>query len=828
MRPLILWMMIVVSAVPLAAEPVTPRGAEPFHPLAAGPWQFGGVIAPRLDANVDHWLLCAPEANPGMLEMFRLRDRQPVPKLTPWAGEFAGKYLIACVQALRLNDRAELHAHTARFIADLIGTQADDGYLGPFPKAERLLKHWDLWGHYHVMQGLLLWHDFTGDAAAMAATRRAADLVCRTYLDGTRRVADAGSPEMNMAVSHVLAELYRRTGEPRYLAMAQEIVKDWERAGDYLRTGVAHTPFYQTPRPRWESLHDLQALAELWRVTGEARYREAFTSHWQTIREFDRRNTGAFSGGEKATGNVFAPSPIETCCTVAWMALSCDMLRLTGDARVADELELATFNAALGAQHPSGRWWTYNTPMDGERKASAHDIVFQARTGSPELNCCSVNGPRALGMLADWAVMRDDKGLVVNWLGPMDLTLQDPVYGKVTLSCKSHYPLDGEIEWRITSEKPMQVRFRVPAWATGASAGIGGVTDPTAAGNPAGAPPDTAPAVYTSAHAHPGSYLGVGDGNLKGPVLVKLHLPMALRTLEGQREQSGKVSLYRGPLLLAYDQDDNAFDETAIPSIDPARLKEARLMPSPETGGALRAPWLRLELSTAKGPLRLRDFASAGASGTRYRSWLRVAGQEAPVGPDGLVVSASLKGDPQPQFGRCLRATGHAPTADGQATHLNGRDGMLLYALPDDFGPDFTVAVRVRLCEPLPKRIGQVFSAWCGSLDDPLRLTVEGGKLFARIEAGHSHGTSGVPLATGEWHHVAAVKSGAALTLYLDGVARASAKVPAGISTQSRAFALGGNPAYTGAPEFLAADVAGLLVRNRALSPAEITALSHP
>jgi uncharacterized protein len=826
MRPGIFWMTVVLFASPLMAEPVTPKGTESFHSLPSGQWRFGGVVAPRLEANADQWLLRAPEANPGMLEMFRLRDRQPAPKLTPWAGEFAGKYLIACVLALRLDDRADLREHTARFVADLIGTQADDGYLGPFPKAERLLKHWDLWGHYHVMQGLLLWHDFSSDAAALTATRRAADLICKTYLNGDRRVADAGSPEMNMAVAHVLAELYRRTGEPRYLAMAREIVKDWERAGDYLRTGVAGTPFYQTPRPRWESLHDLQALAELWRITGETRYRDAFTSHWRTIREFDRRNTGAFSGGEKATGNAFAPTPIETCCTVAWMALGCDMLRLTGDARVADELELATFNAALGAQHPSGRWWTYNTPMDGERKASAHDIVFQARTGSPELNCCSVNGPRTLGMLGDWAVMRDDAGLVVNWLGPLELTLLDAVYGKVTLSCKSNYPLGGDIEWRVTSEKPMKVRFRIPAWAKGAEAYVGAHVDLT---QPGARAYTGMPAVAITAHACPGTYLGVGPGGSDGLVEVSLHLPMTLRTLEGQREQQGKASLYRGPLLLAYDQRDNAFDENAIPAIEPARLKEAKLVPLAEMPGALRAPWLLLELPTAKGPLRLRDFASAGASGTRYRSWLPVAGQEAPTGPDALVVSASLKGEAKPQFGRLLNATGCVATADNQAISLNGRDGMLLYGLPENFGADFTVAVRVRVRElPPAKRIGQVFSAWCGSLDDPLRLTVDGGKLAARIEAGRGYGTAGVPLAAGEWHHVAAVKSGTKLTLYLDGVARASAKVPAVVSTQSRAFALGGNPAYSGAPEFLAADFANLLVRNRALSDTEVAALWHP
>src|SRR5262249_23583529 len=154
---------------------------------------------------------------------------------------------------------------------------------------------------------------------------------------------------------HALGKLFRLTSEPRYLRMMQEIEKDWERAGDYLRTGIAGIEFYQTPRPRWESLHDLQGLPELYRMTGDEKYQKAFVHHWQSIARLDRRNTGGFSSGEQATGNPYAPTAIETCCTVAWMALTVDILQWTGASRAADELELSLFNAGLGAQHPTGR-----------------------------------------------------------------------------------------------------------------------------------------------------------------------------------------------------------------------------------------------------------------------------------------------------------------------------------------------------------------------------------------------------------------------------------------------------------------------------------------
>ncbi len=296
---------------PAAPNTIPDQGPLVFHSLPDGHFSFGGVIQQRVQANVNHWLLCAPTANPGMLEMFRVRDRQPAPKLVPWAGEFAGKYLISAVQSLRLTARPELSSYVSNIVAQLIATQADDGYLGPFPRNQQLLGNWDLWGHYHVLQGLLLWYEHAGDAAALQACRRAADLVCRTYLDTPRRVFDAGSPEMNMAIIHGLGALYRFTGEPRYLKMMREIEADWKRAGDYLRTGLNGTEFFATPRPRWESLHDLQGLVELWRITGEPKYREAFMHHWRSIARWDRHNTGGFSSGEQATGNAYSPAAIE-------------------------------------------------------------------------------------------------------------------------------------------------------------------------------------------------------------------------------------------------------------------------------------------------------------------------------------------------------------------------------------------------------------------------------------------------------------------------------------------------------------------------------------
>ncbi len=606
-------LITLAFCLPIAAAAQTHQDRLKMKPQLESPrnaeFKFGGFIGDRIDANVQGWLLPAPASNPAMLQIFRDRDRDLIPTrdLVPWAGEFAGKYLISAVQALRLTRDPALKKSVSTFVKDLISTQRADGYLGPFPAAEGMVGkgRWDLWGQYHVMLGLLLWYQDSGDMAAFAACRRCADLFCKTFLDSGKRVVQAGSEEMNESSSHLFTLLYEETGEQRYLRMAREIEKDWETppSGDYIRTALAGVPFYKTPKPRWEGLHSVQAIAELYFITGDPRYGKAFEQIWWSILEGDRHNTGGFSSGEQATGNPYDPRPIETCCTVAWMCITRDMLRMTGDSRAADELELATWNGAAGAQCATGRWWTYSTPMDGERKASAHEIVFQARAGSPELNCCSVNGPRTLGLLSEWAVMNSSDGLALNWYGPSTLAAHLPSGQKVKLIQETDFPVGGKIRLTVSPEKPERftLRLRIPGWS--------GVTS-----------------VRINEEEQPGiqlgSYLPIDREWLPG-TRVDIVLDMSTKLWVGEKEAAGKVSLYHGPILLAYDPRFDVLDPRKLPVVDPVRYPD-----SPPSWPTYPKPLLLLRFPAAGGKtIVLCDFAGAGAAGNPYVSWLPLPGQ---------------------------------------------------------------------------------------------------------------------------------------------------------------------------------------------------------
>ena len=615
---------LLPSHTPISSKPKMEREMEPIVAAKAQPalqtphgvqFQLEGIVQQRLQACLAQWWLIAPDANPALLQMFRDRDRQPARDLLPWSGEFVGKFVTSGVLGWRLTHDPQLYAVLRRTVDELIAVQGEDGYLGPFPRAQRLTGSivreggkrvsalWDLWGHYHCILGLLLWHQAMDDVAALQTACKAADFLCDFFLDGDVRVRDAGAEEMNMALSHGLLLLYRQTGNARYLQLAHEIEADWEQppAGDYVRQALADVPFYLTPKPRWESLHDIQAIAEFYWLTGDDHYRTAFAQIWRTIAAFDRHNTGGFTSGEQATGNPYDPRAIETCCTVAWMALSVDMLRLSPSSWVVDELELSLFNGMLGGQSPTGRWWTYDTPMDGVKKASAHDIVFQARAGSPELNCCSVNAPRGLGMLADWALMESEGGLYLNFYGPGMISMPLSDGQTLTLTQVTLYPVQGQVTITVglAAATTLTLHLRIPSWSQQTTVAVNGVA---------------------VEGVQAGGYVALArtwqDGDR-----IEVELDMGLHFWQGERECAGKISIYRGPLLLAYDQRYNSFDPADIP---PITLHHLSYVESDWVGPL--PPWLLLRFETQAGlPLFLCDFANAGMCGTEYRSWLSVA-----------------------------------------------------------------------------------------------------------------------------------------------------------------------------------------------------------
>ena len=535
-----------------------------------------------------------------------------------WYGEHAGKWLIAASKAARHD--AELAANVRRVADWLVSVQEPDGYLGTYAPERRFMRAqppkpwswngepsvrtWDIWTHAYLVLGLVEAHRALGEARWLDAARRIGDLCIETlaHID----IVELGN-HFGMSATVLMdpaCELHFATGDARYLDLARHVLTQAE----------AHPPLALVAKARagadaseiatgkaYQLAWNLVGLAKLHRATGDAVLLEAVSKLWDNIREHHLTlGGGPWGGVAHRSREVFNPagvfSPhgyVETCSSLAWMQLNRELLRLTGEARFAQEIERTAYNDLLGAQAPDGEDWCYYVFPNGRR---VHTTYWR---------CCKSSGAMALEELPDIAYSLHEGVPGVNLLGPGRAQFGDLVVEQIT-----RYPADETIVLRVS--RPTPLRVRIPAWA--AEATIEGFA--VAAG-------DYARIDFESA----------GEVRLRVPMPVTLHRA-SHRNVQVSRAPDGSaveqpvlrfdyVSLTRGPLAYATGLIDGyKTEETVRPPPAPT------LAPGSDADGV---PALELT-PPGRAPLRFEPYYRAGGRthGAWRLSWLSLAPEEDP------------------------------------------------------------------------------------------------------------------------------------------------------------------------------------------------------
>ena len=566
-----------------------------------------------IDKVTRHWLLDIAETNPGILQYVKNRNVYPSRRVVSFAGSFPGQYLVGCAYIYKLTQNKELWDYCVDFADKLISYQGANGYLSVFSEEYELTKmtppaydrypldakikapesweSWDAWSHYHNMVGLMLWYDVTGYDRYITATEKMAELLMKKFFNSGVRLSSLDMLEANLAPYHAMLMLYNRRKRKEYLEFARDIEKDLacDKAGDYLNNALAGLPFWKSNKPRWEGLHTVMGFCEMYKTTGDKTYLEAATQVFFSILSTDVHNTGAFSTVEMAMGTPFDNRQIETCCVVAYNAFAIQLLALTGDVRIAHFLEISTYNAVLGIYNKTGKWMTYNTPMDGHRKATIQDICFQDLPGLSFINCCASNAHRALGMIAEWhAYLRDDT-VCINYYGDSSFEM-----GGMDISINGNYPFEETVDIRIGCETEKTIALRIPEWSRNTSVEIDG---------------------KNSGSVKAGEYLLLKTNGDRVKSTIRIRFDFTIRLMEGGGNYLGKHSIFRGPLLLGFDNTENSY--VCFDNIPPIKWKSLKAAQVSTEGD---------KLTLEADGMRLNDFYSLGQGGGYYKTWLDVEG----------------------------------------------------------------------------------------------------------------------------------------------------------------------------------------------------------
>lgn len=516
--------------------------------------RLGGWVGERAERNISGWLAAAPFSSGALFAAYRHRDLPSeiydswFPDKCPFAAEFPGKLLVSVCECLRLHPGDQRLMAAGRYLTDKlkqIGTQ--DGYLGLFSMTERYVGHegrreWDVWGAYHVMWGLLLWKDLAQDQAAEELLLACADAMCRHFLADGKDLLEAQELFANLSAGRIFALLFERYDNQAYWQMATLFLDALKRAGfDLLGQACAKESFHHTvvgkAIGRWELLHTIVMLGDLARITGEKRYDEALAFYWQDIFEHDVHNTGGYSSAEGSVGDPFSLGAVELCCSIMWADLTAAFWHRTHQPHLADELERTFYNALLGSQHPTGRWWTYSSPMCGRKKPVEDIVVYQGFhfDGCHEINCCAANSGRGIGQLSNWAAAEADGRLYVNYYG--ECRINAAFHGEqVQITQQTAYPRDGKVVMEIETAQPVHfaLMLRIPHWARGSSALVNG----------------------EALSCKAGEYLAI-ERLWKAGDRIELGLEMTTHFLKADERLDELTSIYYGPLLLAFDYGKN-------------------------------------------------------------------------------------------------------------------------------------------------------------------------------------------------------------------------------------------------------------------------------
>ena len=537
-------------------KPVKPVVPDQLHRVAHGAITLKGDWDGRIQLGINRQLKALDYSR--MVDYFRKRSN-------PFAeGEFWGKTVRSACLSLQYRPDPELKRLLDATVADLLSTQTPDGCISARTYPEQP-KSSDLWERKYVLLGLLGYYEITQDAKVLQAMMRMADYTLSQVGPSPKtRIVDTGWAFEGIESSSILEpilKLYAITGFQRYLDFARYIVEvegACKRGSIFEAAwkGVAPKDINGNGNPKqsiakaYESMSCFEGLLEYYRITGNPRWKQAAITYYNSIRDQEITLLGSGGGegpynagpgtGEQWNNLAFEqsnPTPglmMETCVTVTWMKLCYQVLRLTGDPTVADQIERSIYNALAGAQRPSGDYYDYFQNFNGTRNTK---VNFTSNIGDFPLSCCTANGPMGMALIPFVAVMDSGSGPVINLYLEGSASTQLPSGGNIRLDLTTDYPKTGSVVITVTPQKKARfsIKLRIPQWSQETVLKVNGKKQ------------STTPGTYASLNR----VWSVGDK-------IELALDLRCRLVKAPhgRDRAGDnfQALVRGPIVLARDK----------------------------------------------------------------------------------------------------------------------------------------------------------------------------------------------------------------------------------------------------------------------------------
>ncbi|MBN2182409.1 MAG: glycoside hydrolase family 127 protein [Sedimentisphaerales bacterium] len=431
----------------------------------------------------------------------------------------------------------------------------------------------------HLMTCACIHYRATGKTSLLDIAKKSADYLYNFYKNSPENLANnAICPSHYMGV----VEMYRTTGEPRYLELAKGLID----IRDLIKDGTDHNqdriPFRRQTKAVGHAVRAnylYAGAADIYAETGDKSLMDALDSIWRDIaysKVYVTGATGALYDGASPDGsrnhsaiqlvhqaygreyqlpNVTAYN--ESCATVGYALWNWRMLEITAQAKFADMFELALYNGVLSTISLDGKEYFYTNALRVVEETPFELRWSRYREKYISCFCCPPNTVRTIAEAGSYAYSISDEGLWVNLYGSNILDTNLAEGAEIKLSQQTDYPWDGTI--KITIEKAPAEEFsiflRIPGWAKSAVVTVNGKT--------------------AGENIKPGQYYPVRRKWSAGDT-IELNLPMPVQLLEAHpmaEEIRNEVAVQRGPIVYCLESVDlpeniKMLDVTIPPTVE--------------------------------------------------------------------------------------------------------------------------------------------------------------------------------------------------------------------------------------------------------------------
>lgn len=487
------------------------------------------------------------------------------------------KWLEAVAYSIAKKSNPKLESIADKAIDLIARAQCEDGYLNTYytitrkPRWSNLYEGHELYTAGHMIEAAVAYYEATGKKKFLGVVCRFADYMCEVFGEEEGKICGyPGHPEVELA----LVKLYNVTGIRRYLELANYFVRTRGKEPNYflsedsfknqnfifpefkyfdLKYSQSHQPIHKQVTAEGHAVRAVylySAMADLAFEYQDEELLKQCDIIWNNIVEKKMYITGSIGSaafGERFTTDYDLPNNTnysESCATVGLAMFSNRMFQITKDGKYMDIVEKALYNTLLAGIAMDGKHFFYVNPLEVVPKIVENNPTMRHVKTNRQLwfgvACCPPNIARTLASLGNYTYAMEENSLYINLFisSKLEANLDS---GKVILDLNSNYLKDGEITLLVNPENENQeftIALRKPSFTKNATIKVNGIVNKYH---------------FDKGYMYFNRKWKTGD-------TITLNLDVSFRYVRSNprvRDNIGKVSLMKGPLVYCLEEIDN-------------------------------------------------------------------------------------------------------------------------------------------------------------------------------------------------------------------------------------------------------------------------------